>query len=258
MFNQTSKWRCHCCNNVYIPPVVYFRPMHCQESKPKQYSSSVTISATTVEESGRLLSCYALLLTILLFLFPQDVKVRKVGKHFISITFCVRPPSPPFIVPYALHPSIDPCVRNTKMAFYALSSHAVPETYIVQTSSNIVIWHKEGGSGLWERGVAMWSPSLFAIINICTSTITAFHSAPLLVIPYLGEWRSDISRLAGLGPAQVWRMWQVGHVLFADLTDGLPAGLHTSNGNLYFLPAEVVELGKVEHNAEPTHCKHEH
>jgi len=43
--------------------------------------------------------------------------------------------------------------------------------YIVQTSSNIVMRNKQGGSGLWERGVAVWSHSLFTIINICTSTL---------------------------------------------------------------------------------------
>lgn len=50
----------------------------------------------------------------------------------------------------------------------------------------------------------------------------------------------------------------MGHVLFTDLTDGLPAGLHTSNGGLDFPPAQVVELSEVQHNAKAAHCKHEH
>lgn len=50
----------------------------------------------------------------------------------------------------------------------------------------------------------------------------------------------------------------MGHVFFADLTDGLPAGLHTSNGGLDFPPAQVVELSKVQHNANAAHRKHEH
>lgn len=50
----------------------------------------------------------------------------------------------------------------------------------------------------------------------------------------------------------------MGHVLLADLTDGLPAGLHTSNGGLDFPPAQVVELSQVQHNANAAHRKHEH
>lgn len=48
------------------------------------------------------------------------------------------------------------------------------------------------------------------------------------------------------------------HVLLPDLTDRLPAGLDAPDGGLDLTPAQVVELGQVEHHADPADCEHEH
>ena len=48
------------------------------------------------------------------------------------------------------------------------------------------------------------------------------------------------------------------HVLLPDLTDRLPAGLDAPDGRLDLAPAQVVELGQVEHNTDAAYSKHEH
>lgn len=48
------------------------------------------------------------------------------------------------------------------------------------------------------------------------------------------------------------------HVLLPDLTDRLPAGLDAPDGGLDLAPAQMVELGQVEHHADAAHRKHEH
>ena len=74
--------------------------------------------------------------------------------------------------------------------------------------------------------------------------------------PRAGKPLSDIGWLAGLGPAQVWGLGQVRHILLAQFTDGLPPSLHPPDGRLYLPPADVVELSQVEQHADATDGKH--
>lgn len=48
------------------------------------------------------------------------------------------------------------------------------------------------------------------------------------------------------------------HVFLPDLADRLPAGLDAPDGGLNLAPAQMVELGQVEHYADAAHRKHEH
>lgn len=50
----------------------------------------------------------------------------------------------------------------------------------------------------------------------------------------------------------------MGHVLLPDLADRLPAGLDAPDGGLDLTPAQVVELGQIEHHADAAHGEHEH
>lgn len=69
---------------------------------------------------------------------------------------------------------------------------------------------------------------------------------------------SDVGRLAGLGPAHVGNLGQMGQVLFAQLADRFAPGLHPPDGALDLAPAHVVQLGQVQHHADAADREHEH
>ncbi|CAG5878678.1 unnamed protein product [Menidia menidia] len=126
------------------------------------------------------------------------------------------------------------------------------------------VWSRGGRRGAVPLNVVT-APPVATATGPLTSSAALFVQALTGLISQAGAMRlkaekplSDVGRLAGLGPAQVGGLGQVRHVLLAHFADGLPPGLDAPHGRLDLPPADVVELGQVEQDADAAHREHEH